>query len=212
MRLFGLLLLVLLSSVAHATQAIDARAFDENGNPVAPRLAVASGMAYVVDPAGDGKGEVLKQLHPSEIMSNSHAGSNLARSMVYAGPHATVELYGPRSAVHLKSGEAKLFIRINGDDPEIMRGRVHLLRLKPEKERRQVAGFSQNIFGGQHAKHYDDVPIQKSDAVENVWLRVIPQAPLAPGEYGLVFMPKDANLFPDVVYDFEVAGSEAPGK
>ena len=162
-----------------------------------------AGMIHALDKRS--AGPVLVQLHPTEITSNSHAATNFARSAVYAGPHASVELKGLNSVVHLESPESSFLVRLSGDDPELLRGRVHLIRLQQTKDRRVIATFSQNIFGGQHSKHYDDVPVTKADVEADVWLKVTPDLPLKPGEYGLAIMPKDPNLFPDVVYDFDVA-------
>ena len=122
-----------------------------------------------------------------------------------AGTRASVELKGLNSAVHLQSTSSSFLVRITGDDPELLRGRVHLIRLKQTKDRRLVATFSQNAFGGQHSKKFDDVPVTKVDAEPETWLKVTPETPLSPGEYGLAIMPTDPNLFPDVVYDFDVA-------
>jgi hypothetical protein len=72
------------------------------------------------------------------------------------------------------------------------------------KDRRVVSNFSQNVFGGQRTKRYNDVAINKSDVDPDVWLEVTPQQPLTPGEYAIVFMPKDPLANPDAVYDFNV--------
>ena len=165
-----------------------------------------SGMIHAVDARSGGA--VLLQLHPTEITSNSHAAGNFARSAVYAGPHSSVELKGAGAAIRLESAQASFLVRLTGDDPELLRGRVHLIRLQPTKDRRVVATFSQNIFGGQHSKKFDDVPIMKADVEPDMWLKVTPEMPLGPGQYGLAIMPKDPNLFPDVVYDFEVARTQ----
>ena len=150
-------------------------------------------------------GAVLVPLHATEITSNSHAVGNFARSAVYAGPRASVELKGAGAAIRLESGQSSFLVRLTGDDPELLRGRVHLIRLQPARDRRVVATFSQNIFGGQHTKKFDDVPIMKADVEPDTWLKVTPEMPLEPGQYGLAIMPRDPSLFPDVVYDFEVA-------
>ncbi len=147
----------------------------------------------------------LLQLHPTEVVSNSHAAGNFARSAVYAGPHASVEIKGLNSAVSLASSNASFLVRINSDDPELLRQRVHLIRLDQTKDRRVVSTYSQNIFGGQRTKKYNDIAVTKTDAEPDIWLKVTPLSPLAPGEYGIIFMPKDSNLFPDFVYDFNIA-------
>ena len=158
-----------------------------------------SGTIFAMD--GD-KGMV--QLHPSEIVSNSHAGSNFARSMVYSGPRASVELEGLSAAVHLTSDKASFLVRLAGDDSELLRGRVALIRLRQGSKRRVVSTFSQNIFGGQRNRAYDVVAVTKTDVSDGNWLKLTPDVPLPPGEYGIVFLPKDSWLFADTVYDFDV--------
>lgn len=151
----------------------------------------------------------LVQLHPSEIVSNSHAASNFARSMVYSGPRASVELAGLNAATHLAGDKPSFLVRLNVDDPELLRGRVSLIRMKQTKDRRVVSTYAQNVFGGQRTRTYDVVPVTKVDVAEGKWLKLTPEAPLTPGEYGIIFLPKDAMLFPDAVYDFDVDFSAA---
>lgn len=81
---------------------------------------------------------------------------------------------------------------------------MHLIRLEVNKKRRVVANFSQNIFGGQHKKMYDDVAVTKEQVQSGMWLKLSPEKPLTPGQYGIAFMPQDPNLLPDTVYDFAV--------
>lgn len=145
------------------------------------------------------------QLHPSEIATNTHAGSNLARGLVYAGPRATFELSGLNAAVHLNAASCIFYVRLVGDDPELSRRRLALVHLKQTADRRVVSTYSQNVFGGQRARKYDVVDVTKTDVLNGDWLKLSPEAPLTPGEYGIVFMPKDPSFAPDAVYDFDVA-------
>ena len=153
---------------------------------------------------GSAPGVELLQLHPSEIVSNSHAAANFARSMVYSGPRASIELAGLSAATHLNSDNASFLVHLGGDDPELLRGRVTLIRMKQTKDRRVVSTYSQNVFGGQRTRIYDIVAVSKVDVADGNWLKLTPNAPLLPGEYGIVFLPKDSSLFPDAVYDFDV--------
>ena len=130
--------------------------------------------------------------------------------MVYAGAHASVELKNASANTSLTGPALVFLVRINGDDPELMRTRVHLIHLEQNHDRRVVSTYTQNVFGGGRAKHYDDIALVKQDAEPDVWLRITPETPLEPGEYGIVFMPKDTNLAPDAVYDFTVTSGGAP--
>ena len=155
--------------------------------------------------AGAAAGSPLVQLHPTEVLSNSRAAGNFARSMVYVGARASLELKGLNAVAGTDERQPKILVRISSDDPELLRSRVHLIRLQQTKDRRVVSNYSQNVFGGRRAKKYDDVPVRKADAEPDVWLTLTPEEPLTPGEYCVVFMPKDTNAWPDSVYDFNVA-------
>ncbi len=167
-----------------------------------------SGTVYLLKSEA-GAGSPLVQLHPTEILSNSHAAGNFARSMVYVGARASLELKGSSAVAGTDERQPKILVRINSDDPELLRSRVHLIRLQQTKDRRVVSNYSQNVFGGQRAKKYDDVAVRKVDAEPDVWLTLTPEEPLMPGEYCVVFMPKDTNAWPDAVYDFSVAAEVA---
>lgn len=148
----------------------------------------------------------LVQIHPTEIVTNSHAGSNFARAQVFAGPHSSIELKGIRAAATFHTSQPVFYIRLSGDDAELMRNRVQIIRLRTDKDSRIVSDFSSNLWGGQKKRHYDEVAASKSDEPNATWLKLVPQSSLEPGEYGIVFVPKDSNLFADAVYDFNIAG------
>lgn len=172
---------------------------------IAPGIVLpSSGTVYGLDNLNDKK--ALIQIHAAEVAWNTHAGSNFARSAVYAGPRSTVELKGISAAATFHTPQVVLYVRLSTDDPELLRNRVTLIRLKTDKDRRIVSGYSQNIFGGQRKRQYDEVAVEKSDVAGTQWLKLVPQATLDPGEYGAVFLPKDVNLFADAVYDFNIGG------
>lgn len=207
--MFGIRAFVL-SAVIGSTSLLFGQV-EKVGVTVAPGITLpSSGTVFTVD-TNDGKADLV-QLHASEITLNSHAGSNFARSAVYAGPRLTVELKGTSSAATLHLSQPVLYVRLYGDDLELLRNRVQLLRLYPEKDHRVVSAFSMNIFGGKRKRIADDQPILKSDTTDPNWLKLTPTTALEPGEYGVVFMPKDVNSGPDVVYDFSIAGSNTKDK
>lgn len=143
------------------------RAQQTDGASLPPGISLPrTGTAYAIDSRASGP--ALVQLHPSEIVSNSHAAGNFARSMVYAGAHASVELKNATATITLAGPQLVFLIHINGDDPELLRSRVHLIRLEQNHDRRIVSTYTQNVFGGGRAKHYDDVPLLKQDAERDV--------------------------------------------
>lgn len=169
--------------------------------PAGLSLPTKGGM-YAVEVSGSGG--ALTQLHASEISVNSHAGSNFARSMVYAGSRAGWELKGLNAATHLRGTGLSFLVRLPDDDAELVRGRVTLLRLHQTEKNRVAAGFSQNMFGGQRKRQQDVIEVTKVDVQGGSWLMVTPAKTLEPGEYGLAVLPKDSNVFADAVYDFDV--------
>lgn len=162
----------------------------------------ASGTVFVLQPGQASNAPT--QLHAMEIVTNSHAAGNYARAQVFSGPHASVELEGPAAATDFEAENLIFYVRVSGDDPELLSSRVHLIRLEPTKKRRVVATSTQNVFGGQHRKMYDDVAVTKVQEQAGLWLKVTADMPLTPGQYGITFMPRDSNLLPDTVYDFAV--------
>ena len=180
---------------ANATSATDIHLEDGTVLP-------SSGSVFVVQP--DRASVAPAQLHALEIVSNSHAAGNYARAQIFAGPHASVELEGTAAATNFETDNLVFYVRLSVDDPEIMSSRVHLIHLQPNKKRRVVATYSQNVFGGSRKRSYDDVAVQKQQVSSGTWLKVTPDKPLAPGQYGIALMPQDPNLLPDDVYDFGV--------
>lgn len=156
-----------------------------------------------------GGDNALVQLHATEIISNSHAGSNFMRSMVYSGPRQSIELKGLNSETHLNGEKLSFLARLSEDETDLMRSRLTLIHLKQTTDRRVVSVFSQNVFGGQKTRQYEVVPVTKTDVADGMWVKLTPEKPLEPGEYGIIIMPKDPSFTADAVYDFNVDFSAA---
>lgn len=161
----------------------------------------ATGSVFAVHKAAGAAAVV--QLHATEIKSNSHAAGNFARSMVYAGPHSSVELDGAHAALALPV-DTVIYVRLSSEHPDLDRERATLVRLQQRPDTRQVLEFTRNIFGGSLKRKLEDVAVEKLDVEGQPVLRITPVKPLEPGEYGLTFLPKDPALFADTVYDFTV--------
>ena len=168
------------------------------------------GSMYVLNVAD--KGPELTLMHATEVMSNAQAEPSFARNLVSAGPRVSVELNGAQSALCVEGKDLALLVRLNEDDPDLVRGRLTLVRLQQTERRRVLATFTQKIFGVQQKKEIEVVEVTKTDVPDGGWVKLTPKKPLEPGEYGLAVMPKDVKLFPDAVYDFEVKGAAASGK
>jgi hypothetical protein len=195
--------IVLVCACAFSSQAQDSKSVE-----VAPGITLpADGDATVFALDTGPNGPVLSHIKPSEVIGVSHATTNFLRSMVYAGPHMSFEVEGPHAQIVLASTKAVFFVRLAGEDAEIMRTRVHLLWLQPGKKRREITDFSTNVFGGQHTRNVDEVPSNTEVVPGTNWLKVTPKDPLLPGEFAVAFLPKDVNQQPDLVYDFSVSGN-----
>ncbi|HVG27947.1 MAG TPA: hypothetical protein VM865_10105 [Acidobacteriaceae bacterium] len=143
-------------------------------------------------------------LHATEIKSNSHAAGNFARALVYAGPHAGVELSGTRAPITLPATTV-LYVRLSSEHPDLDRERATLVRLQEKQDSRQVLEYSRNIFGGSLKRKADEIAVEKTEVEGQLVLRITPVKPLEPGEYGLTFLPKDPAQYSDVVFDFTVS-------
>ena len=180
-----------------------------NNTEVAPGITLPTdgdGTVYALDTGPNGP--VLLHIQPHEVVTASHAATNFLRAQVYSGPHSSAEVDGPHAPTSLASTKAVLFMRIAGENAEIMRTWFHLLWLQPNKKRREVSDFSRNIFGGQRTRNVDDVPCSMETIEGTNWVKITPNDPLLPGEFAVALLPKDVGTYPEVVYDFSVAGSK----
>jgi hypothetical protein len=159
-------------------------------------------MVSAVEQTADGPR--VTAIKPAAILSNAHTGSNMARGLVYSGQHNTVETAGVTSNTSFLPSPTAFYIHIDTDDPNDPSSELTLIRLKPEKDTRLVLNLTANTFGGGRKRKLDEIAVTKT-LVAGTWLKVTPQAPLPPGEYGFMILPKDVNLFADRVYDFTIA-------
>lgn len=176
---------------------------------VAPGISLPTGgdgTVYALDTGPNGP--VLLHIEPHEVVTASHAVTNFLRAQVYSGPHSSAEVDGPHAPTSLASTKSILFVRIVGENAEIMRSRVHLLWLQPNKKRREVSDFSRNIFGGQRTRDVDEVPCAMEMIEGTNWLKITPNDPLLPGEFAVALLPKDVGTYPEVVYDFSLTGEK----
>jgi hypothetical protein len=154
-------------------------------------------------------GPALVHVKPHEVVTAPHAAANWLRAQVLVGPHSTAEVEGQHADTLVESTKAVIYVRISGEEAEIMRDRVHLLWLQLSKKRREISDFSMNVFGGQRSRNVDEVPCDTVRVEGTNWLRVTPKEPLLPGEFAIAFLPKDVNQLPDAVYDFSVSGGKS---
>jgi hypothetical protein len=160
-----------------------------------------SSAVSVVEPTA--AGPKVTSLHPAAVDSNRHTGSNMARGLAYAGQHNTVELAGVSSSTPVPTTMPAFYIHIDTEDPNDQHAGYVLLKLKPQKDTRLVLNLTANTFGGGRKRKMEEVAVTKTD-VSPGWMKMTPQTALPPGEYGIMFLPKDTNMFTDRVYDFTI--------
>jgi hypothetical protein len=66
------------------------------------------------------------------------------------------------------------------------------------------------VTGDASSRKEDEVAVTVTDLPDGAWTKVTTSGALAPGEYGIVFLPKKAQYDPRFVLDFGVDPA-APG-
>jgi hypothetical protein len=165
-------------------------------------------MVSLVDRDGNGGIKVLR-LESAVVASDPHTGSNIAKGLVYANQHHSIQIAGKSASLVLQGDSPVFYVRMPEEHRDLMRAQVTLLRLKPTADTRIAIEFTANAFGGSRKRKLSEVPIEKTDIQDGAWIKVVPLKPLPPGEYGLMFLPQDPNSYSMTVYDVSVP---APAK
>ena len=152
----------------------------------------------------------------SQVDLNNHSGGIFLKSaaapFIYK-PKKTVELNGMAAAVRLHDVAPTFYIRgLIDDDSEsesnssavATKTTLYLVRLEVKADRRVAATIAFTQLTGKASRSQDVIEIVTSKVSGSDWYRVVPKLPLAPGEYGLMRMPKGQNLFGVNIYDFAV--------
>jgi hypothetical protein len=154
----------------------------------------------------EGKQELVP-IHHTNVGVNNHKGSNVAGSLagsVFYKPKMTTEIAGAHAHVALHSEKPVFYVHLLEDDdstPEGVLGPWALVRAKVDKDRRVLSqvNFTQLTGNAKRTDSQVDVDIEK---LPEGWLKITPKMPLALGEYALQPVPKVANTFSVVVFDF----------
>ena len=201
---------------ARAQAETDKRAEEAASPTVAPGIRLPDmGGIYVLD-SFQGKPSLV-ELVQSGGEINKNMGKNVLRSIINPLPASvkqTVELKGKRAAVQSHIAQPVIYANINYDDspPTATNGvsreapverldRFHLIKVEAKGERRVVASLKIALTG--KTREQRQLIPAKVEPITEDWLKVVPETPLAPGEYALVEMltPTQMNLY---VWDFGV--------
>jgi hypothetical protein len=171
---------------------------------VAPGVTLPSSTVSVVGKDSSGELKAMK-LKSAAVATDPHTGSNVAKGLVYANQHNSIQIAGKAAATVLQSSQPTFYVRLPEDNRDNLRGQVTLLRLKPTAETRIAIEFTANAFGGHRKRKVDEIAVDKADVHDGDWVKVTPSKPLEAGEYGLMFLPLDPNAYSETVYDFAIA-------
>jgi hypothetical protein len=175
---------------------------------VAPGLSIPSGSGAIplaLDQY-DGKPELVP-VHHSTVELNNHAGANFAAGMVFAKAKATTELTGSHARVTLHDPKPAFYVHVDvdpdsaGDSAKSDTAVWGLVQATVAKDRRIFARIQFTQITG-HAKRADGQIDTDTETLSGGWLKIVPKAPLTPGEYAITPIPKTPNSFSTVVFDF----------
>jgi hypothetical protein len=151
----------------------------------------------------------LVPIHHTNVGVNNHKGANVAGSLagsVFYKPKMTTEIEGAHAKVALHAGKPVFYVHVMDDDPSSdlsgnLLAQWAIVRAKVDKDHRILAQINFTQLTG-NAKRNDaqvDVTVEK---LTDGWMKITPKEALALGEYALQPVPKVANTFSTVVFDF----------
>lgn len=153
-------------------------------------------------------------IHHTSVEVNNHKGANVAGSLagsVFYKPKMTTEVNGAHARVALHTDKPVFYVHVMDDpggDSSASAANWAIVRASIDKDRRILSqvNFTQLTGNAKRNAFQVDASIEKLD---DGWFKIVPKEPLAPGEYALQPVPKAANTFSTVVFDFTI-DSKAP--
>ena len=185
------------------------------GPTVAPGLALpTTGRVWALD-TFEGKPELVHlKYFPTRV--DRHPSSNFAKvnlAPFIAKPKITIEIQGAKSAIRLHETTPAIFVRYIPHDNEDAAldpskdptsSELTILRLEARKEKRLVSTMAFTQVTGTPSRSQEIVEIDRVQVPNSEWQKITPRKPLAPGEYGLLALPKGQGLAPTRVFDFAI--------
>ena len=182
--------------------------FSQTAPEVAPGLTIPSGSRpWALDVYQDKK--QLVPIHPSAVQMNSHKKSNIAGGLV-AGPFFkakfTTELEGAASRVAIHTTTPVFYVYMSDNPDEAGTSMIAgwaIVHVAVDTDRRLLSTVKFTQFTGNAKRNASQVEATLEKQKDG-WLRIAPAEPLAPGEYALMPVMKQANAFSTMVFDFHV--------
>jgi len=182
---------------------------------VAPGLPLpGNGIVWVLEGQMD-KPELVRLYH-NRGHWNRHAGANAARSFAWMKATGTVDLPDPGAKIKLNTHSPVILVRKAQEEDEELESDANgkaiplhyaLLRLQVDKDHRVLCWYSYARFSGKPARRAEEVAVSTEEIGSGKWVKLTAQQPLPDGQYGVVRMPDDEQLAPDVVFDFAIGGA-----
>ncbi len=182
----------------------------------APGLRVPDGRRpYALDTfAGTSE---LVPIHSSAVQTNNHKGSNVAGSLL-AGPFYktkfTTELAGASARSVLHTLTPTFYVHVDPIDEgggQSMVAGWAIVHAAVDKDRRLLSTVKFTQLSG-NAKRNDTQVEVTVVTLPDGWLSVTPKSPLTVGEYALLPVMRQDNMFSTSVFDFKLdpAADNAP--
>lgn len=185
------------------------------GPAVAPGLLLpATGRVWALD-TFEGKPDLVRLMYLPTSMDR-HAVSNFAKANLapfIAKMKATVEVRGAEASARLHESMPAIFVRCSqGDDEDAAldpsTAETHtelvLVKLEVRGDKRLVSTMAFTQVTGKASRSEALVEVNREQVAGTAWQKITPRQPLAPGEYGLVALPKGQALFATRVFDFAI--------
>lgn len=178
---------------------------------VAPGLYVPStSIPYALDEY-HGQPELIP-IHHSIVRVDNHNGANIAGELAgsfFYKPKITIDLNGQHARTQLHTSTPVFYFHAatdpdsSEDDPKSDTAVIALVRAHVKQDKRVLSTIRFTQFT-EHAKRHDGVIASDIEKLPGGWFRVTPQAPMPPGEYAVMPIPRIASTFSTVVFDFGI--------
>jgi hypothetical protein len=180
---------------------------------IAPGLPLPSkGHAWALD-ASVGA-QQFTQLRFSPTQLNNHRKQNVAKATLAPfafKQKATVEVAGSTAKVRLRSSVPVFYVRsiysvddTNMDDEAYAEPHLALVKLEVQGDHRIASTIAFGRITQKPSRSEGVIETRLERIADTSWFKITPMEALAPGEYGLIPLPKTQNTFSTVILDFAI--------
>jgi hypothetical protein len=200
------------TAIGQAAQ--ERREEDAHAPLAAPGLRLPSSDGVFLLDIYQGKPE-LNSIAQNEADLKKNVKDNVLRGVInpVASSRQTVELAGLHARIQSHDLSPVLYFSINAPDPstgysaESAKNFLRIVRCETKKDNRVVAVLKIAVYGkvDQKAQYIE----AKIEPVSDYWVKIMPSAPLKPGEYALVEIDNKGSMN-EFVWDFGVNPAAPP--